>query len=254
MNPVALAIQDHIATITMADPARRNALGVAMLAGLVGALAQAEAARARAVVLRASQGPVWCAGFDIGDLRPGFDPLDDSGPLKGLFAAVAAFPGPVIAMLNGSAWGGGTDMALRCDIAIGCPATTLAFTPARLGLPYDPDGLQNVLRRCGLAIATEMFATAAPVGADRALAAGLLNHVVPEAELEAFTLAMAHQVAANAPLSVASAKATLRALNAHRPAMPPHVEASRRGALDSADFAEGLAAFAAKRRPVFDGR
>ena len=254
MNPVTLALHDHVATVTMADPARRNALGETMLSGLVASLADAEAARARVVVLRASEGPVWCAGFDIGALRHGFDPLADDGPLKGLFAAVAAFPGPVIAMLNGSAWGGGTDLALRCDIAIGCPAATLAFTPARLGLPYDPDGLQNVLRRCGLALAIEMFATAAPVSAERALAAGLLNHVVPEAELEAFTLAMAHQIAANAPLSVASAKATLRALNADRPAMPPHAEATRQQALNSADFAEGLAAFAAKRRPVFEGR
>ncbi len=238
----------------MADTRRRNVLGAAMLAGLMAALAEAEAAQARVVVLRASQGPVWCAGFDIGALSRGFDPLDDTGPLKRLFAAVAGFPGPVIAMLNGSAWGGGTDLALRCDIAIASPACTLAFTPARLGLPYDADGLQNVLRRCGLAFAIEMFATAAPVDSTRALEAGLLNHLVPEEELEAFTSAMACQIAANAPLSVASAKATLRALNANRPAMPPHVEAARRHALDSADFAEGLAAFAAKRRPVFEGR
>ena len=97
-------------------------------------------------------------------------------------------------------------------MAVADPTCTLAFTPARLGLPYDPDGLLNVMLRAGLHVATEMFSTADPVPAERALHLRLLNHLVPEAELHGFTYALAQRIAANAPLSVASAKQQLRAL------------------------------------------
>ena len=236
----------------MNDPARRNALGATMLQGLTAAFAQA--APARAVILRAAPGhKVWCAGFDINDLHPNHDPLAQNGPLQALFHAIADCPAPVIAMLHGTTWGGGTDLALRCDIAIADPTCTLAFTPARLGLPYDPDGLLNVLLRANLSLAMEMFATADPIDANRAKAAGLLNHVIPEPDLEPFTTAMATRIAANAPLAITSAKRQLRALAAAMP-LPPatlhHLLDSRRTALASEDFREGLAAFHEKRSPT----
>lgn len=258
MEAVRVEVEDGVATVTMHDPARRNALGPAMLAGLCAAFEGLRGRDVRAVVLRAGAGAsVWCAGFDIGELAPGADPLRHDGPLQALFRHVRDCPAPVIAMLHGSAWGGGTDLALRCDILVADPGCTLAFTPARLGLPYDPDGLLNVLLRAGPNLALEMFATAAPVPAERAFAAGLLNHLVPEAELEGFTREMARRIAANAPLSVASAKQQLRALAAAVSLTPEAalaLHAGRRRALDSEDYAEGLAAFRARRAPVFRGR
>ena len=239
----------------MAAPARRNTLSLAMIEELSSALDQV--LTARAVVLRSVAGEgVWCAGFDIGALAPGFDPLAQDGGLQGLFRRIQNHPAPVIAMVHGSAWGGGTDLALRCDIVIGDPTCTLAFTPAKLGLPYDADGLLNVVMRAGPAVALEMFSTADPMPAERALRLGLLNHLVPEADLEAFTLAMARRIAGNAPLSVTSAKQQVRALAAAiavSSATAQHLAEGRQKALQSHDFGEGLAAFRARRTPDFQG-
>ena len=255
-GPVAVTIDGFVGQITMHDPAKRNALSAAMLDGLAAAFDRL--AGARAIILRAGAADrVWSAGFDIGALSPGFDPLAQDGALQALFRRVQDCPAPVIAMLHGSAWGGGTDLALRCDIAIADPTCTLAFTPAKLGLPYDPGGLLNVVMRAGPAAAMEMFATADPVLAARALQLGLVNHIVPEAELEAFTTAMAQRIAANAPLSVSSAKQQIRALAAAMPLpadLAQRLQEGRRRALDSEDFRDGLAAFHARRPPAFNGR
>jgi methylmalonyl-CoA decarboxylase len=244
--------RDGVTVLQMCDPARRNALGPAMLQALIAAF-DGLPESTRAVVLRT--GPddrVWCAGFDIRELAPGRDPLDPAGLLHQAFDRVADCPAPVIAMIHGGAYGGGADLALRCDFAIGDPTAAFAFTPARLGLPYDASGLRNVMLRAGHAVAMEMFATGAPIAAERALAVGLLNHLVPEAELKAFTWAMAGQIAANAPLSITAAKRQLHALAAGM-ALPDEA-AARQTALDSMDYREGLAAFAARRTPRFGGR
>ena len=240
----------------MAASARRNTLSLAMIEDLSEAFDKI--GEARAIILRSVAGAgVWCAGFDIGALSPGFDPLAQDGPLQGLFRRIQDHPAPVIAMVHGSAWGGGTDLALRCDIVIGDPTCSLAFTPARLGLPYDAGGLLNVVMRAGPAIALEMFSTADPVPAERALRLGLLNHLVPEADLEDFTLAMARRIAGNAPLSVTSAKQQVRALAAAiavSSATAQRFAEGRQKALHSHDFGEGLAAFHARRPPDFQGR
>lgn len=256
MPSVALTSDGFVATIRMHDPSRRNALGAAMLDGMIGAFDRL-GPETRVVVLRAGPADkVWCAGFDIGALEQGHDPLARDGALHALFRRVHDCRAPVIAMLHGSAWGGGTDLALRCDILIGDPTCSLAFTPARLGLPYDGEGLLNAMLRAGPALTLEMFATADPVRAERAYCTGLLNHLVPEAELERFTYAMAQRIAENAPLTVSSAKQQIRAMAAALPiasALSQRLHEGRQAALQSADYAEGLAAFAEKRTPRFTG-
>lgn len=246
-----------ISTLSMHDASRRNALSEDMLNGMI-EFFDARSLDTRVIVLRANNGQsVWCSGFDIRALSPGFDPLARDGRLQTLFNRIAICPVPVIAMVRGSTWGGGTDLALRCDVIIADNSSQFAFTPARLGLPYDAEGLLNVLLRVGPAIALEMFATAEPIFAKRALETGLINHLVAPEDLEDFTNEMAARIVANAPLSISSAKQHLRALTtalSFPAATAQALAESRNRALQSDDYAEGLASFASKRRPIFKGR
>ena len=256
MTILAITCQDGISTFQMLDDARRNTLGTEMLNRLIAAFDDLPS-DTRVVILRAGpEASVWCSGFDIRALDIGRDPLAPDELLPALFGRIASCPAPVIGMVHGSTWGGGTDLALRCDILVGDTTCRFAFTPARLGLPYDRSGLLNVLLRGGPALALEMFATAAPIEADRALRTGLLSHLVAPENLERFTVDLAHRIARNAPLTITSAKKHLRALTDAlelTDTVRQSLDASRAHALSSSDYAEGLAAFRDKRSPVFTG-
>ena len=123
--------------------------------------------------------------------QPGRDPLTYDDPLEQAIRAIQRCPAPVIAMLEGSVWGGACELAFVCDILIGTENTSFAITPARLGIPYNLTGILHVLNKIGMSLAREMFCTAQPVKAERAARLGVLNHLVPVAELEDFTYAMA---------------------------------------------------------------
>jgi methylmalonyl-CoA decarboxylase len=159
-------------------------------------------------------------------------------------------------MVEGSVWGGACDLSFVCDLAIGCETASFAITPAKLGVPYNCSGILHFLNLVGPRVAKEMFFTAEPVGAERALDVGILNHLVPREELEAFTFAMAHRIAANSPLAVGVIKEQLRILARSHPVSPDtfeRIQALRRAVFESADYVEGKKAFLEKRKPVFTG-
>ena len=127
-------------------------------------------------------------------------------------------------MIDGSVWGGACDLVLDCDIAIGDEAASFAFVPAKLGLPYNLSGVQRFMMRLPPNIAMEMACTADPVDAARALRVNLLNHLVPAAELEAWTFAMAKVIAGRHRKAITAFKAQARLLMATPAASPERLE------------------------------
>ena len=257
--PLATAeIRDRTGVLTLDDPGRRNCLSPEMLGDITAGLVSFAEAGVRAVVLRAHPGAkVWSAGLDVKSLpEPGKDPLDYSDPLEHVIRQVEYFPAPVIAMVEGSVWGGACDLATVCDLAIGCETSSFAITPAKLGVPYNCSGILHFLNLVGPRVAREMFFTAEPIEADRALQVGILNHLVSTADLEPFTFGMARRIAENSPLAVGVIKEQLRILARSHPISPDtfeRIQALRRAVFESADYVEGKKAFLEKRRPVFTG-
>jgi methylmalonyl-CoA decarboxylase len=254
---VSMSITGCIGNITM-DHRRVNPLSRSLLTDISAAFDELANADVRAVVLRAPKGArVFSAGHDVNELPTnGRDPLTYNDPIRQLVRKIETLPTPVIAMVEGSVWGGACELVFGCDLIIAASNSTFAITPAKLGVPYNLYGTLNLVKVAGIHLLKEMLFTAEPVSVNRLEATGVINHVVPAEELESFTMDLAAKIAQSSPLVVRVLKEEMRVLaNAHplNPETYERLQALRRQVYDSSDYQEGIRAFLEKRKPRFAG-
>jgi enoyl-CoA hydratase/carnithine racemase len=240
-----------VALLTLSNPNKRNALDPPMLEALRAAVEQLPQKGVRAAVLTGKDG-FFSSGYDIDALpetpEPGPSPLDTA------LAAVADGELTVIAALNGPAVGGGCELAATCDLRVAHHRVTLTMPPVRLGLIYAASGLRRFVALCGASHTRELFLTATPVDATRALEWGLIDRVCYEQDVVPTALELAEAIARGAPLAVRGTRHALNRLEAPLPAeLAAELADAQLRAYTSEDAKEARAAFREKRAPVFKG-
>ncbi|HLH58503.1 MAG TPA: enoyl-CoA hydratase [Streptosporangiaceae bacterium] len=254
---VRLDIDAAIARITIANPAKLNALTFAMYENLVDACRRlARATEVRATVLRGEGGRAFAAGTDIGEFAT-FAGADDGIEYERRTAAVldafAAIPVPVIAAVEGPAAGGGLALVLCCDVVIAREDATFAAPVAKtLGNCLSPLAIGRLYASIGRARARALLSTAGVVDAPTAQAWGLVTEVIPADRFDERVEETASRVASLAPRTQWAHKEIDRRLMRVFDAV--HADDIYAACYGSADFHEGVRAFLAKRRPVWSGQ
>ena len=254
----------HVCTLILNSPEKKNVLTDGLLVEFNQRMRDlSEDDTIRAIVIRGAGDEAFCSGYDISALTDATAP-DIRGSGSNSFSSfemalesIMNYPYPVIAMLNGYAFGGGCDLAVSCDMRIGGDHIRMGMTPAKIGMIYTPEGLTRFIQTIGLSKTKEIFFTGRVYDARHAKEMGLIDYLVPKAELESFTYNLAEEIAGNAPLSLKGIKRMLNlVLKRDQMAAGDRQEAEEILAktFKSYDLREGRAAFLEKRKPAFRGR
>jgi len=250
-----LEVDGPIATVILNRPEARNALNVAMWRAWPQLLSDLAPRReVRALVVRGAGGH-FASGADIGEFDEVFadhaSALAYGRLLETATAALAAFDRPVIAVIEGYCIGAGLAIALACDLRIAAADARLGAPPAKLGLIYSLADTRRLVQAVGASAAKAMLFTAALRSASEALALGLVDEVHAVEALETAAAARIAGLCALSPSSIRTAKAMVKQVLDGATDDTDETRAWFAGAATGADFAEGLAAFRAKRNPVF---
>jgi enoyl-CoA hydratase len=260
MNDALLLIDDAdgVRTIRVNRPDKLNALNAATLDALDAAFAAAaQDAAVRVVVLTGAGPKAFVAGADIAEMHALTPVQGRDFSLRGtrMMRRIEKLPKPVIAMVNGFALGGGLELAMSCHLRIAADTAKVGQPEINLGLIPGFGGSQRLLRLCGRAATLELCLTGAPVTAERALQLGIVNRIVPAAELEAETMKLAAQLAAAAPLALRGMLDCVNTGGECGIEEGLEYESAQFGLMFATeDMREGTSAFLGKRKPAFSGK
>lgn len=247
--------QGPIARLTLNRPDKRNPIGPATCGELVAALAQIKTNAALRVVVLTGAGPVFSAGGDLSAMQapPGGGGVPPA-TLVELLTAMHELGKPIVAMVNGHALAGGLGLMVACDLVIASDAAQFGTTEIAVGL-WPMMITAEITRSVGRKKTLEMMLTGRKLDASEALACGLVNKVVPAAELEATTKALATELAERSPAAMAlGLRAFYRSQDMEFEPQLRFLQAELGRVLALEDAAEGIAAFLGKRKAVWKGK
>jgi enoyl-CoA hydratase/carnithine racemase len=252
---------EAVARIRIDNPGKRNALDHEILDGLAELVPSLDEGITTRCLVITGAGGMFSSGYDIGDIPDEVFAQEAerlvAHPFSKAIEAVERFPFPTVAAINGHALGGGLELAMSCDLRLAARGVKLGMPPAKLGLIYSHTGLQKFLDAIGPARTRELFFTGRNVDADRAEQIGLVNEVTEPDKVDEMAVALAAEVAGNAPLSLRGNKEIIGKLVGFRRLSDQEeqdVVELRLSSFRTNDFREGVRAFGEKRKPKWEGR
>lgn len=252
-------VSSHLGTLTLDNPRRKNAVTLAMWRALPEAMRWlAEDAAARVIVIRGAGEQDFSAGADISEFaevrRDAETARIYEAENSAAFAAIRQAPVPVIAMIRGICYGGGFGLAAAADLRLADSTARFCIPPAKLGLAYPADAVQDIVTALGNQIARFALFTGEVLLPERLAMSGFLLECLPPEKLESACCALATTIAGNAPLSLRASKLAIRGSVENSLQALEQATAIGAATFDSTDYEEGRKAFAEKRKPSFTGR
>ncbi len=258
MTTINLDIQGEIATLTLNNPDKLNAINLAMWQQLSANMATISADRdIRCVVLRGAGDQAFAAGGDLEEFVTGRATLEQAlhyhGEVAKALNAIADCPHPTVALIKGACIGGGLEIAGVCDLRIAGESARFGAPINKLGFSMYPGEMEGLLRLAGPAVIKEILLEGRILSASEAYEKGLLTRVVKDEQVEDEAYASARRICQGAPLVAGWHKQWIRRLLDGRP-LSDDEKAASFAFLATEDYKEGLAAFLEKRKPVFKAR
>ena len=258
MTTINLAVEGEIATLTLNNPDKLNAINLAMWQQISANMASISAdSGIRCVVLRGAGDQAFAAGGDLEEFVTGRATLEQAlhyhGEVAKALNAIADCPHPTVALIKGACIGGGLEIAGVCDLRIAGESARFGAPINKLGFSMYPGEMEGLLRLAGPAVIKEILLEGRILSAGEAYEKGLLTRVVKDEQVEDEAYASARRICQGAPLVAGWHKQWIRRLLDGRP-LSDDEKAASFAFLDTEDYREGLAAFLEKRKPVFKAR